>query len=112
MTTVLIALALLGYGAAVLAPGAVVAWGLLQRFAALGPRAAGAVAFAAWVAALAPPLLGLAADELRQPITCDPGEECYDYIFWVLGVPTGWAAAALILAAALASRPLRSQPNQ
>jgi hypothetical protein len=85
---------LAGYGAVFLGGAAVVAWAILAR--RVRSRTAALLASMIWLVAFAPPLVGLAIDEMRQPVTCSVGDECPAYVLWYLGIPVGWVLGFLV----------------
>ena len=101
MSAISVVLILAAYGAAIVAAGAVLAWGLLRRVGGFSSSAAALVAVMVWVAAMAPPVAGLVGDILRAPVKCDPEDECYDYILWWLSIPVGWLLSVVTLALAV-----------
>jgi hypothetical protein len=88
--------------AIVISGGALISWGILLAVGRLAPRSAAAISAVAWLLVIAAPTAGFIADRLRAPVTCGPGEECYDYIFWWLAIPVGLTLATAVLIAGIA----------
>ncbi|MBN9495047.1 hypothetical protein J0H33_17125 [bacterium] len=91
---------LLATYAAVIAPAfAIIAWGVLRRLGRLEARPATLGAMLTWAVLVAAPLVGLAVDSARSDRACPVAQECYEHFFTVIGVPSGWLLALLILVA-------------
>jgi hypothetical protein len=92
---------LIGYGAVVVAPGAIVLWGVFRAAGRYRSEVAGWLGAVFWVAVMLPPVIGLAIDGIRSPVDCDPGVECNDYIVWWLALPVGWVLGAAVAASVI-----------